>query len=154
MKSVFVLLLMTIFVSGCQENQEKEVTAISSTEETAVKPQNPQSWEQEITLHEGAQWKANRETTEGILQMSNMTEEFTASSPQEFRALGDALNEEKNLLIKRCTMTGASHANLHIYLQPLLAKIAELQETSTREEGEQLLQEIKEHLSAYHSYFI
>lgn len=155
MKNLLFLLFVSIFVFGCGENQEKDAPVITSAEEFEAEPQEDHlAWQQRIQLNAGEMWKANRETTEGILEMSHIVEKTDASSPEEYRSLGNELNEEKNLVIKRCTMKGPPHDNLHIYLQPLMAQIAELQEVTSAERGKQLVSEIKAHLSAYHSYFI
>ena len=147
--SVFILM------TGCRD-KETPVTESSPVAEETVKPNLEQQavWKKDIQLNQGTQWKANRETTEGILKMSEILAKSSPSSPEDYRVLGDALNEEKNLVIKRCTMKGPSHDNLHIYLQPLIGKIGELQEVDSAEKGELLISEIEEHLEAYHSYFI
>ncbi len=146
---------MLIIMTGCRE-KETTVNSPSPVTEKTVEHDQSQSvvWKKDIQLNQGTQWKANRETTEGILKMTRLLSQSSPSTPEEYRELGNALNEEKNLVIKRCTMKGPSHDNLHIYLQPLIGKIGELQEVNSAEKGELLISEIEEHLKAYHSYFI
>lgn len=153
----FIIIASTVLVlmAGCREKETTVNNSSQVAEETIRHPQGQQEvWKKDIQLNQGTQWTANRETTEGILEMTRLLSQASPSSPDEYRELGNALNEEKNLVIKRCTMKGPSHDNLHIYLQPLIGKIGELQEVHSAEKGEQLISEIQEHLKAYHSYFI
>ncbi|MFD2519224.1 hypothetical protein ACFSTG_15045 [Salinimicrobium flavum] len=155
--SIYILFL-AFFITGCKEKQEPETTPQAETtiETSEVTSEAPDMaiWKKDIQLDNGTQWHANRETTEGILKMSRMIENSSAATVEDYRRLGEELNKEKNLVIKRCTMKGPSHDNLHIYLQPLIGQIGELQQVDSADEGEELLDEIREHLQAYHSYFI
>lgn len=153
---IFLCLILSVLTTGCKEKQENESTQPGTNVEASPKlvHEEQADWKGEITLNEGIQWQANRETTEGILKMTELVESSSASTVEEYRELGNSLNGEKNLLIERCTMKGPSHENLHIYLQPLLKMIGELQEVQTPVKGKKLVIKIKDHLEAYHSYFI
>lgn len=153
---IFLCLILSVLTTGCKEKHENESTQRETEEEATTKlvTEEEADWKDEITLNEGTQWQANRETTEGILKMTELIEKSTASTTEEYRELGNSLNLEKNLLIERCTMKGPSHENLHIYLQPLIEMVGKLQEVQTPEEGEKLVAKIKDHLETYHSYFI
>lgn len=144
-----------ILLTGCREKETTVNDYPAVPEESIDHAQDRQAvWKEDIQLNQGTQWKANRETTEGILNMTRVLAQSSPSSAEEYRELGKALAKEKNLVLKRCTMKGPSHNNLHIYLQPLIGKIGELQEVDSVEKGKQLLTEIEEHLKAYHTYFI
>lgn len=152
---IIIASTVLILLAGCKEKETTVNNSSQVAEETIIHAQSqPAVWKEDIQLNQGTQWPANRETTEGILEMTRLLSQASPSSPEEYRELGNALNEEKNLVIKRCTMKGPSHDNLHIYLQPLIGKIGELQEVDSAEQGERIISEIQEHLEAYHSYFI
>lgn len=151
--SVIIFLFLSTLFLGCKEEQ-KEVNPESASEEISeVSNMKAIDWKSQIQLDAGTQWQANDETTEGIQNMAEMIENSTASGAEDLRQLGHSLNKEKNLLIKRCTMKGPSHDNLHIYLEPLINKISLLMEVKTVEKGEQLVSEITDHLNAYQNYF-
>ena len=153
--SVVIIYFLLILLTGCKEKEAQAVTPEDPEKKEILEDlQEEPAWKQDIQLNNGQQWHANTETTEGILKMSEILAKASPSSPEDYRQLGKILNEEKNLVIKRCTMKGPSHDNLHIYLQPLIGKIGELQEIDSAEKGKILISEIKEHLEAYHSYFI
>lgn len=153
--SVIISFFLLLLLAGCKEKEAQAVTPEAPEKEEIIEDlQEEPAWKQDIQLNNGQQWQANTETTEGILKMTELIEKSKPSNPEDFRRLGNELNEEKNLVIKRCTMKGPSHDNLHIFLQPLIGKIGELQVVETTEKGQQLLTEIMKHLEAYHSYFI
>ncbi len=156
MKRLIIITCSFIFLmTGCREKENTNNASSPVEEETTKNTQKEQEiWKSDIRLDQGNQWHANRETTEGILNMTRLLAQASPSLLEDYRELGNELNEEKNLIIKRCTMKGASHDNLHIYLQPLIGKIGELQEVESVEQGELLIADIEEHLQAYHSYFI
>jgi hypothetical protein len=118
------------------------------------KNEQENDWEQTIQLNNGSKWQANEATTEGILAMESIIAEANPITVKDFQQLGTELNEENMDLIKKCSMEGPSHDNLHIYLKPLIQKIAALQETPSAEEGNMLTSEIEKHLKAYLNYFI
>lgn len=153
---IFLCLILSVLTTGCKEKNENESTQPGPEVEASPQlvPEEQADWKDEITLNEGTQWKANRETTEEILKMTELVERSSASTPEDYRELGNSLNIEKNLLLERCTMKGPSHENLHIYLQPLIEMIGKLQKVQTAEEGKKLVAKIKDHLETYHSYFI
>lgn len=153
-KSVIISVFLLILLAGCKEKEAQAVTTEAPEKKNVLNVQEEPAWKKDIQLNNGQQWQANDETTEGILKMTELIEKSNPSTPEDYQNLGKRLNEENNLVIKKCTMKGPSHDNLHIYLQPLIGKIGELRTVESSEKGEQLLAEIKDHLEAYHSYFI
>ena len=112
-----------------------------------------EAWVKEIVLDNGIKWRANVETTNGVTKMLSLISENQASTAEGYRKLGDGLNEVKNTVVKECTMEGASHDNLHVWLHPLIEKIKRLQKTESAEEGAKLTSNIKNHLEGYFDYF-
>lgn len=153
-KSVILSVFLLILLAGCKEKEAQAVTTEAPEKKEVLNKQEEPAWKKDIQLNNGQQWQANAETTEGILKMTELIEKSNPSTPEDYQNLGKKLSDENNLVIKRCTMKGPSHDNLHIYLQPLIGKIGELQTVESSEKGKQLLVEIKDHLEAYHRYFI
>ena len=98
-------------------------------------------------------WQANKETTDGVMAMLTLLSEAKTSTTADYKKLGDGLNELKNTVVKECTMKGASHDNLHVWLYPLIKKIELFQKTESMEEGAHLSSNIKIHLEKYFDYF-
>ncbi|MEZ2415765.1 hypothetical protein ACA086_12430 [Muriicola sp. E247] len=134
---------------GRKKNNEAQTEI--QTVETEHHPDS--EWVNDIVLNNGIKWQANQETTDGVMAMLSLIDESKLSSSEDYQKLGDGLNEVKNTVVKECTMKGASHDNLHVWLQPLIEKIELLQNTGSVEEGAKLTSNIKEHLVGYYEYF-
>ena len=154
MKNKALLLIAAGFLlMGCQKNWEKTMYPENTTETPQREHRDPMAWENQIKLSAGSKWQANRETTEGIENMLVLVRESSKASLEEFEQLSISLSSELNTLIEKCTMEGAAHDNLHIYLKPLIVKIAELDSVTSKEQKRNLTTEIEKHLKAYAVYF-
>ncbi|MDX1328296.1 MAG: hypothetical protein R3299_11390, partial [Arenibacter sp.] len=111
------------------------------------------NWVEEMSLNNGTKWEANLETTTGIADMAKLVAETKTISVEDYRNLGNGLNEVKNNIVKECTMTGASHDNLHVFLHPLIQKIEQLQKTDDTETAAKIKESINGHLKSYYTYF-
>lgn len=148
-----IILFLSLSLAACKDNRVDNPNSIEMVERTLSQDERP-LWERDIKLDNGDQWHANSETTEGVRSMSQLIAEFRSESAEDYRELGRALADEKDELIQNCTMKGPSHDNLHVYLQPLITKIAELEQVQNPQEGQRLVAEINNHLNAYHRYFV
>lgn len=106
-----------------------------------------------MTLNNGTKWEANLETTTGVADMAKLIGETKTISVEDYRILGNGLNDLKNSLVMECTMTGASHDNLHVFLHPLIQKIELLKKTGSEETGAKIEENIIGHLKADYIYF-
>ena len=149
--SQIITFFIVISIIGCNETAENKT--ISTTEKQHISKEKLSGWELDIALNDGAKWHANPATNESIEKMSELVGNTAPATPEAFRNLGKQLNQEKELLLKKCTMKGSAHNNLHIYLQPLMGRIGELQEVESVERGRLLTGEIEQHLEAYYNYF-
>lgn len=149
--SAIAILLFPLIFLACNSNKRESAAAIT----VELHPEEELlAWEKEMELDRGSRWIANRETTAGIKRMSTIIENSSSSTVDEYKELGDSLISEINILISKCTMKGASHDNLHIFLEPLVIKAAQLEQTFSKEEGARLISELEQHLQAYRKYFL
>jgi hypothetical protein len=95
-----------------------------------------------VQLDNGNKWVANIETTQGIQKMIQLINTNPTS-------LKENLLSEFTDVLKKCTMKGESHEQLHHYLLPLKADIEKLSEAPSKEE----LEAIKSYLETYNNYF-
>ena len=163
MKHLIVAISLLALVS-CKDNKKQESNTEISTVEQPVEVKEEQhndeasnvyenTWEKEILLNEGAKWEANLKTNEGVQKMQNTIKTQTTTTLEDFHKLATQLNDDKNYVVKNCTMKGASHDNLHIWLMPLIEKIDEISEAKTVADASKLKQSIKENIHGYHTYF-
>lgn len=138
--STIIISALLLFTYGCttekhnDENSEQEVE--HTTDE--VSP---------VQLDNGNKWMANVETTQGIEKMTQLVN--TAMGSVSSSSLKENLLSEFNDVLKKCTMKGESHEQLHHYLLPLKADIEKLSEAPSKEE----LENIKAYLETYTNYF-
>ena len=111
------------------------------------------NWIKNMKLNEGKKWAANIETTQGIEKLQSILNKDTSQTVADFKNLEKKLSDEMAVIFDKCTMKGASHDNLHIFLLPLIKKIDKLKEVSSVEQGNMLSDKIKKHLAAYDSFF-
>lgn|SRR5690554_1716759 len=161
-KTILTAAVLSVLLMSCKDNkstsseteivQETEVVQEQVNEEE--KPVLDNSWINDIQLDEnGNKWNANIETTQGVNKMLGLITEVNPKTVEEYHKLASKLNEEKNIVIKKCDMVGPSHDNLHVFLHPLIDKIAALSEVSTEEKGSEITANIKENLEEYNNYF-
>lgn len=110
-------------------------------------------WVNDIKLDNGTKWQANIETTTGVEKMLSLVKSSEAKTVEDYHTLASKLNEYKNEVVKKCTMKGASHDNLHIFLHPLIEKIEALGKITTVDEGVIISASIKENIEGYFNYF-
>lgn len=158
-----VAVLATVFV-GCKDQNKTETAVETETVHEHVEDATHEvhehdvfaldnSWVNEIELDNGEKWDANIETTEGVNNMLAYIDEIAPTTVAEYHELASKLNEEKNFVIKECTMEGPSHDNLHVFLHPLIDKIAALGKVSTADQGADVTKTIVDNLEAYTEYF-
>lgn len=150
------LIFSIVLLLGCKEAPKGQAPGElngDSPEQVEVQGMAETAWIDEISLDQGAKWTANAETTAGVSQMLALIESSNADTAPDHQKLGDGLAEIKNMVVRECTMTGASHDNLHIWLYPLISKIELLQKAESKESGTALTEEIRGHLEKYYDFF-
>jgi len=155
-----LLLLSTTFLLGCKQSPSRTNLDPKDAQTKNSKEKAHQSkevfangWVNEIQLDQGNKWQANVETTIGVSKMRSIIDHTAPRTVSEYRQLGNELNNLKNELVKKCTMTGPSHDNLHVWLYPLIKKIEALQNADHEKSGRQLTQNIAQHLKSYDDFF-
>ncbi|TXD49269.1 hypothetical protein [Polaribacter sp. IC073] len=159
MKHVILAISLLAFVS-CKDRNNKEKTiekdGIETTEihqKEEIKNLSDNSWIKEIKTNNGSKWKANTATNDGVQQMEKSIETQTTNTLEDYYALAKQLSDDKDFVLKNCTMKGASHDNLHVWLLPLMGKIEALSEAKTLEDASKLKQSIVKNVNEYTNYF-
>lgn len=159
-RKAFLLLAISLLIISCKETKKENSDEVENTTETvdhgshAVAAQELDNvWANDIVLNNGTKWQANKETTDGVEAMLLLINETNPSTIDDYKELGEKLNDVKNTVVEECTMKGPSHDNLHIWLYPLIKKIELLQHSETTTEGTETLTGITDNLNAYYTYF-
>ncbi|TJY35790.1 hypothetical protein [Pontimicrobium aquaticum] len=152
-KSITLIILISALVISCK-NSEKQEDIIPSKE--VLQEQTDllsTQWMNDIQLNNGSKWETNIETTEGVEKMQELLKAQSTASIDDYHQLANQLNEVKNKVVKECTMKGASHDNLHIWLYPLIEKVSALSKTNDIDEASKIKQSIIDNVNAYTTYF-
>lgn len=160
-KTLLSIAVMAFIFSSCNNSKKEEHTTKQELEVVSYENHDAHhadavlnnDWMQDMKIDNGTKWFANKETNEGVQKMQNSIKTQTTTQLEEYHKLAETLNVEKNYVIKNCTMEGASHDNLHIWLLPLMAKIDALAETKSVDEASKIKQHLAVNINAYYNYF-
>ena len=158
-KTILTATIISALLVGCNETKSKENHSETMHTEKSHDKHGDEvavmgnSWTNDIKLDKGSKWDANLETTESVMKMTSIIANNPTKIVEDYHSLSTELNEVKNYLVKNCTMEGASHDNLHVFLHPLIEKIGALGKVTNVEEGEKIKNSIKENLDAYSKFF-
>ena len=150
---IIILLIAFVFASCKNTDKQKEIKNQKEDIQEQVDVALSTQWMHDIKLNNGVKWEANIETTEGVVKMQALIKSQTTTSIDDYHQLADKLNDAKNKVVKACTMKGASHDNLHVWLLPLMQNIKALSETKTVEDASKIKQSFEENINAYYDYF-
>ncbi len=163
-KTILTAAIISALLMSCNETKQKQentgsVVTTEEVHEHEMEEMAPEmnslnnDWVNEIKLDNDGKWEANLETTEGVDKMLLLVKSRDPKTVEDYHALASDLNETKNFVIKKCTMEGPSHDNLHVFLHSLIEKIEALGKISTVDEGSKVTASIKENLEGYYTYF-
>jgi len=106
-----------------------------------------------VNLDNSERWQANKETTEGVIKMQTILNDFSkTASTEEYKTLKIDLEGAFSEVFQKCTMKGESHNQLHNYLKPMLPMFDALEsmDSKVREKNYDIL---GMHLMGYINYF-
>ncbi|WP_347923066.1 hypothetical protein [Pontimicrobium sp. SW4] len=92
----------------------------------------------ELRLDNGNKWIVNLETHDGLKNMDAIIKNFKSKTSKEYIVLGETLSKETSVIIKKCSMKGEPHDQLHVVLVPMLDEISTLKETNVNIEAKQV----------------
>lgn len=142
LKLLTTVLFAIISLSGCKDSTQKEIIDCADEE-----------WLTEIQLNQNNAWKANPATNNGVEKLEQTLTEFPAKDLKDFHQLANQLTEIINFIIDNCTMKGASHDNLHIWLYPVLEKVKALKQAKSIPEAKEIKASIICSVMKYATYF-
>jgi hypothetical protein len=141
MNQIILLALIAGLVVACK-NQDTETNPAEHLQHA-----------EQLTLNNGERWVANAETTEGIKKMTLLLGGLSDASPAEdYESTKAELEKEFETILKKCTMTGKAHEQLHIYLLPMKDMMSKFNSTRP-EERKEALKQLDRHLREYETFF-
>ena len=131
MKKILLILLSTNLLLACNAESDKEHKS-----------------ETDPVVHEHTEVTVtNAETLQAIIASAN------PKNLEDYSKISTDINEGLNKMIKQCTMKGADHDALHLWLEPLMKKEKELGESSTVDKAISILHELETQVNLFPQYF-
>lgn len=137
-------LLVLILMAGCQE--EKQAHDEHAGHEMQGEPLK-------LSLNDGQKWQMDEHTRNSIHTIHTIFEQGEPVAVEDFNAIGKQTDAEINNLIAGCTMEGASHEQLHLFLGAIIPKVKGLKVAKNAAEAENLYLEIDQMLLYYDEHF-
>jgi hypothetical protein len=131
--------LLIIFLFSCAHDKSHD----TKHEHSEIK--------EELRLNDGKKWIANKETIEGIENMSLSIDKFNKNEMISDSLLSSLLRNF-NYIFDKCTMKGVAHDQLHLYMIPLKDFIQKIK-NSEAEHIPHHLEEMSKHLQNFSNYF-
>lgn len=123
MKSLMIIVLAASVSCTSQqspERQENKIT-IESTDTIAKVP-----------LNNGNKWKADEMTKKNVAAMMQVVDDTTYADATKRKLLYTNLQAKADTLVRQCSMKGAEHEALHVWLEKVLRDLKELQEEDNK----------------------
>jgi hypothetical protein len=95
----------------------------------------------------------NVEMTAPIKEMEMLINDFSKTEQEDYIQLAKDLQDQINVLVSSCTMTGKSHDELHKWLLPYMELVKELSEVKGEKEAAEVFEKIKASMSTYNEFF-
>lgn len=154
MKKAFLLVTSLLVLVSCnnspqQPQSEDQSKAASQTQE---KHHFNESSE-DLELNDGERWIVNQEMKPFVLSQEELLAAYQDGELSDHKDLASQLQEQNQLLIQSCTMTGKSHDELHKWLHPYMSLLVDLGKAPTSQQAEKLVQEVDHSFQIYHSHF-
>lgn len=149
-KKLLISILMSVFLFGigCKEKQTEEHQHDDQTK-TISAERYEENKSSAVQLDDSKKWVANPETTQGIQAMITLADAYLANPTSDAKALKESIMSTFTGILRKCTMKGESHDQLHNYLLPLKEKLETLESSG----DVQTVESIKSYLQTYKNYF-
>jgi len=119
MKLLLVMLLATLVSCNSRQTAEQHESHAANGKEDKVAT---------VPLNSGVKWKADEATKKNVLAMAQVVNDSIYADAGNRKQLSSALQAKIDTLVKECTMKGAEHDALHVWLENVLKDLKELKE--------------------------
>jgi len=158
MKKVLLSALIGITMATSCDKKQADHAEHLKTEQTATKDfvQEAKSDEHEahtkLDLNNGKKWAVNDEMKPFVAETETQLNAYEPKNG-DYKMLASNVSTSTDNLVKSCTMTGVPHDHLHAWLAPHMKEIEKLKKAENRREANKSVDELKESMEKYHTYF-
>lgn len=100
----------------------------TSQEQKESKEEHEQNSAMELTLNNGAKWKADSTTLVNVSAITQLVNDSNYRNEKNRIEFSGRLQGRLDTLVQQCKMTGPDHDALHAWLKPVLHDVKELKE--------------------------
>ncbi|MFC2088364.1 hypothetical protein ACFLSX_02095 [Calditrichota bacterium] len=137
-------ILFLVLIYSCTEKQSQKETTANNTQKPQMK----------FTLNNDQKWQMDAHTRNSLKNIDSiLIAKDQLTSTEDYKTLGNEINNELLSLIQDCTMEGPAHDQLHVFLGYFYPLVQDLKNENSVELYNKTLIDIKNLLSEYHKYF-
>jgi hypothetical protein len=148
-KGTAIFFSLALMISCGQNSNNAETKTQTEKIETVQDESHPA----QLGLNNGAKWEVNPEMMVYVAASEALVQNFDPSADEAYQTLASNLSENKDKLISSCTMKGASHDALHLWLEPYMGLLSELKKAETEETQKAAVDNIRDSFEAFHTFF-
>jgi len=123
----------------------------TSREQKESKEEHEQSSAMELTLNNGAKWKADSTTLVNVSAITQLVNDSNYRNEKNRIEFSARLQNRLDTLVSQCKMTGPDHDALHAWLKPVLHDVKELKEEEDKYDKKYL--ELQQDVQSFYQYF-
>jgi len=113
-----LLLILLVAFASCTSRQGAEQRENETHNDNTVAT---------VPLNSGAKWKANEATKKNVAAMVEIISDSAYADATKRKELYTNLKAKIDTLVKECSMKGAKHDALHVWLEKVLSDLKELE---------------------------
>ena len=114
-----MIIILTVFIAACtsQVQTDKERNENSNNREITAT---------EVQLNNGQKWKADETTKQNVAALVSIISDSSYANASKKGELSDAMQRKVNTLVSQCSMKGADHDALHVWLETIVKDMKDL----------------------------
>jgi hypothetical protein len=144
MKTIRWMVLLGVLLVGCDGG---------GGEQASETPGHQTSHGGTLTLNDGQKWVMDDHTRKMIAEIRSTVDGAAVADLEGAHSLGDTLQAKVNRLVQGCTMEGAAHDQLHVFLSQFIPAAGAMVSASSAQSGQESLERIRDLLAEYDRTF-
>lgn len=154
-KIVLTGLILVSLLACTSENKIDSNIAVQAEQEHGHLSEG-EDRENGLALNKGSKWQTDKSTWDHAASLNALVEAFNKKEHadiESYRVFGAAMQGELGALVKDCKMKGADHDALHLWLEPVMKDVNELNKAGTADEGSNIVETLTVDVEKFKLYF-
>lgn len=148
MKKILAMLILPGFLLACNSKNESDAAV-----EPATENHGHDDHASGLVLNNGAKWKADSTTLVNAALLHSIVSNAAKENLDSYMQTATQLQDGLNKMVSECTMKGADHDALHLWLEPLMKKVKGLEKATSTDAAAALLTDIEKQVNLFPQYF-